>query len=146
MDPKEILKTYALSFVGLPYLWGGDTPMKGFDCSGFVLEILRSQGLWGKEDSTSQNLFWYFVNLGPTYLTQVPEFGSLLFFGSDAKGISHVTMALNQTTMLEAGGGDSTVIDRETAVKKAAFIRVRPIANRADLRGVFNPKYSWRTK
>jgi len=27
------------------YLWGGDDPLAGFDCSGFVIEILKSVGI-----------------------------------------------------------------------------------------------------
>ena len=34
----------ALSYRGTPYVWGGDDP-SGFDCSGFVLECLKSVGL-----------------------------------------------------------------------------------------------------
>lgn len=146
MDSYEILRAYALSFLGLPYSWGGDDPINGFDCSGLVLELLKSQGLWGKGDASSQSMFNYFVQEGPSALVAFPAFGTILFYGRDAKNITHTAFSLNQTLMLEAGSGDSTVTSKETAAKKNAFIRVRPINARGDLVGMFVPKYSWRTK
>lgn len=145
MDPKEILKLYAFSLMGLPYQWGGDTPMAGFDCSGFVLELLKSQGLWPSgEDSSSQGLFMWFVKQGPKVFVKTPEFGAILFFGKSADQITHTAFALNQALMIEAGGGTSDTISRDAAIKQKAFIKVRPISHRQDLKGIFNPVYSWR--
>lgn len=146
MDNQEILKAYAMSFLGLPYEWGGDDPINGFDCSGMVLELLKSQGLWGKTDASSQSLFLYFVNQGPSALASIASFGTILFYGKDVKNITHTAFALSPTLMLEAGSGDSTVTSKEVAADKNAFIRVRPILARGDLVGMFNPKYSWRQK
>src|SRR3972149_4205227 len=36
---------YLQRFIGLPYLWGGDDPMSGFDCSGLIVEILQAVGI-----------------------------------------------------------------------------------------------------
>lgn len=145
VDKQEILKLYAFSLAGLPYRWGGDTPMDGFDCSGLVLELLKSQGLWpATEDCSSQDLFMYFVKQGPKAFAKFPDFGSILFFGKDAKQISHTAFALGQTLMLEAGGGTAETTSLQAAVKQKAFIKIRPIAHRPDLQGVFNPQYIWR--
>ena len=37
-DTRKQLLEYALTFQGVPYVWGGTSP-KGFDCSCFVLCI-----------------------------------------------------------------------------------------------------------
>ncbi|MFC1535727.1 NlpC/P60 family protein, partial [Candidatus Neomarinimicrobiota bacterium] len=42
---KKIASSIAFHFVGLPYLWGGDDAVAGYDCSGLVIEILKSVGL-----------------------------------------------------------------------------------------------------
>jgi len=145
MDAKEALKVYVMSFLTLPYRWGGDDPMTGFDCSGFVLEILKSQGMWpNKEDATSQTLFKYFIQLGHQAFTRTPEFGSILFFGKSPDQVTHTAFALNPFQMVEAGGGGSTTVNLKAAEEQNAFIRIRPI--RSDLIGAFNPFYSWRSK
>jgi cell wall-associated NlpC family hydrolase len=36
--------------LGQPYLWTGDNPLEGFDCSGLVIEGLRAVGVVGRKD------------------------------------------------------------------------------------------------
>lgn len=57
---RRWLVTTALSYLGTPYIWGGDDP-SGFDCSGFVIECLKSVGLLSeKEDYTADGLYHLF--------------------------------------------------------------------------------------
>ena len=50
------LVDYALSFTKIPYRWAGDDPMAGFDCSGYLQEVLASVGMDPRGDQTSQAL------------------------------------------------------------------------------------------
>jgi cell wall-associated NlpC family hydrolase len=36
---------YALQFVGRPYVWGGTSPVTGWDCSGYVQYVYRNFGI-----------------------------------------------------------------------------------------------------
>lgn len=126
----QLMVEYSRSFVGKPYLWGGEGP-EGYDCSGFVQEVLRCVGLDPKGDQTAQGLYLYFLKKGRG--TGIGE-GSLLFWGKSRGEISHVSMAINYFQHIEAGGGGRRVINLEIARTSGAMIRVRPINSRNDLR------------
>ncbi len=127
---EKILYDYALSFVGTHYLWGGNNPLTGMDCSGLVLELLRSIGAWGKIDDTAQGIYGTF---GGMKAKSNYAFGDILYFGKSTTQITHVTMSLGSGLMIEAGAGGSTTTSKDAAAKQSAFVRVRPINNRADL-------------
>lgn len=135
------LKTYAMSFVGKPYRWGGDDPMASFDCSGLCIEILQSCGEFAhKKDTTSQGLWYKFKRQGRS-IWPTPSFGALVFFGKDEHNINHIAFMLDSWRMLEAGGGGSHVVTIEDAIKYNAFIRVRPLVIRRDLVAMAMPEY-----
>lgn len=139
---QAILYDYAMSFNGKPYIWGGDDPVIGFDCSGLVIELLQSQGILPRGyDSTAQNLY---LTLRKAGNNQALDFGTCLFFGADIGRITHTGFALSPAIMLEAGGGGPGVRDFQSAAAKNAYIRVRPINWRGDLVAKNMPNYSWR--
>lgn len=128
------ISEYLLSFVGRPYIWGGDGSGGcdgGFDCSGLVLEGLWAFGLYGGSDTTAQGLY---KSLRAEGWIPVPMFlendGDVLFFGKDTARITHTAMALGDGLMVEAGGGGSKC---ESAATSSGMVRVRPIASRKDL-------------
>lgn len=139
MYSKVVFYDYAMSFIGLPYLWGGDDPIKGFDCSGLVIELLTAVGVIPtRVDMSAAQLHAYFKNAVVTD----PEFGTLAFFGGD--NISHVALCINKTLMLEAGGGTPATLDCEAAAKQNAYIKIRPISHRSDFKGFRHPPYPWK--
>lgn len=134
----ELLLDYAFHFIGLPYRWGGDDPINGYDCSGFVQECLASVGMDPPGDQTAQALHDHFL---VSSATSDPVPGSLAFFGKDASRITHVAIVLDSKSMIEAGGGGSKTVSLEAAAAQNAFIRVRPIASRKDLVAILRPPY-----
>ncbi|TXG77618.1 peptidoglycan endopeptidase [Candidatus Dojkabacteria bacterium] len=134
----ELLKEYALSFIGVPYRWGGDDAILGYDCSGFIQELLKSCGEDPPEDQTAQKLYDHFEKKGRWNSLGL---GALAFYGKDTTKISHVAMMLDGYRIIEAGGGGSTTIDLNAAAAQNAFIRVRLLKERKDLVAIIKPYY-----
>lgn len=130
---------YAQTFIGRPYIWGGDGTGKkngGFDCSGFVLECLWAFGYYNGSDTTSDGLRQWCKAQKWFEVTDISKSGlcpgALLFFGSQKA--THVAIALDDKLMIEAGGGDSSCVSEATS---KGFVRIRPIANRKDFMCAF---------
>jgi cell wall-associated NlpC family hydrolase len=136
-DRLDILDVLVFKLWGLPYRWAGSNAVEGFDCSGGVLELLKSVDLWpAREDTTAQGLYTHFKR--PEHGLELPfdgdpSFGTLVFFGASLSKISHVGMALNDELMFEFGGGDHTTTTEAMAAKMNAYGRIRPFHSRKDL-------------
>ena len=84
--------------LGVPYLWGGRTPM-GFDCSAFVQQLLREQGITLPRDADQQ-----FRATPPVPAGEVPVAGDLHFFGGGRGPMAHVAVALGGGLFAHARG------------------------------------------
>lgn len=134
---RSIFQQACLQHLKLPYIWGGDDPIKGFDCSGLVQELLAMIGLDPAGDQTAQGLHDHFKSRskeGPR------DTGSLIFFGASVSKITHVGIMLDSETMIEAGGGGSKTTDAQSAAAQNAYVRLRPYNRRSDIVAVLNPK------
>lgn len=134
----EFVIAYAFKFIKVPYKWGGNTPISGFDCSGLICEILKAFDILHRgEDLSANDLYWRLTkSFGPAPYT---ERGVILFFGTSIEQITHVAIAISDKFMIEAGGGDSTTVNLKMAEMKNAFVRIRPV--RRDLVGRVMPRY-----
>ena len=133
----KYLIEYALTFIGKPYIWGGDDPMIGFDCSGLVQEILSSVGMDPAGDQTADALYRHFMSEPHTTQSKA---GSLAFFGQKPR-VTHVGFLIDSWRMLEAGGGGARTKTAADAAAQNAYIRIRPVSNRSDLIGIIRPNY-----
>ena len=88
---------WALAQVGTPYIWGGETPGVGFDCSGLVQAAYRVAGVTFPR--TAQEQFDATAKLGPNDPLQP---GDLLFFGGAATDITHVGIFVGDGQMVDA--------------------------------------------
>jgi len=123
----------ALSFQNTLYRWGGDDP-SGLDCSGLVVECLKSVGLMrNKADATANQLF---LQHKANEVTKPTE-GCLAFWFDGATDlVTHVAVCLDEDVCLTAGGGGSHIYTREDAIRQNAFVKIRPIDHRRS-----KPKY-----
>ena len=133
------LLAYARSFVGVPYVWGGEHPMDGYDCGGFVQEVLASAGEDKLGDQTAQGIYDHLIETGTPGAMGA---GVIAFFGKSVMKITHVAFCVDGYRMLEAGGGGSRTLTREDAIRDHAMVRERLIKNRRDLVATIKPQYN----
>jgi len=141
----ELLRTVALSYLNVRYRYGGQSPLSGMDCSGLVIEILRSVGMQPPRDMTAQDLYYHFSKKR----RRVPDaqgFGALAFFGRKYDHISHVGFCMDEMRMLEASGGNRHTLTLEDAAIKDARVKIGMIDHRADLIEIIMPKYRLETQ
>lgn len=131
MDRIELAKKIAFSFLGKPYIWGGDDPIKGFDCSGFIIEILKSVGALPRSgDWTAQGLYDFYIDEDKECAKSFPDEGVLVFWCNSNGKMVHVEFCLDTEYSIGASGGSSTVRTELEAVAKNAYVKVRPINSR----------------
>jgi len=94
----------AISLVGTPYRYGGNTPEGGFDCSGLVNYVFRDM-LDLRLPRTSRDLFAY---QGPKIQPERLATGDLVFFGSGGN-VSHVGIYVGEGRFVHAPSTGGTV-------------------------------------
>ena len=98
----------AISLVGTPYRYGGNTPEGGFDCSGLVNYVFRDM-LDLRLPRTSRELA---ATQGPRIATDRLASGDLVFFGSGGQ-VSHVGIYVGEGRFVHAPNSGGTVrLDR----------------------------------
>lgn len=126
---------YAWTFIGRPYRWGGDDPMAGFDCSGFVVEILKSVGILPPNaDTTADGLARMFAHAK----TDKPRAGCIVVWDKAGQGI-HTELMIDDYHTIGASGGGSATTTLDAAIVSNAFIKIRPVGYRGMNYRAFDP-------
>jgi hypothetical protein len=92
------LESRIAELLGIPYLWGGRTPM-GVDCSALVQLVFAEHGIRLPRDARDQ---WGYTQ--PILNGAPARRGDLLFFGATGDEPSHVGLSLGEGYFLHARG------------------------------------------
>lgn len=141
IDKLAVARGVAFSLLNKPYIWGGNTPA-GYDCSGLVIEILKSIGLLPeKGDWTAHGLYSYFrtLKISESDMTE----GCLIFWDNEHQIVNHVEYALSPTLSIGARGGSRHIKTATDALKYGAYSKIRPWKNREGrhIRALIDPFY-----
>lgn len=115
----------ALSFVGVNYRRGGESPETGFDCSGLVRHVFR-ESLGLILPRTSRDI----SRVGETIHREALQPGDLVFFNTLRRGFSHVGIYLGEHRFVHApaSGGEVRVEDMRQNYWTKRFNGARRIA------------------
>ncbi len=106
---------WALAQVGTPYIWGGETPGVGFDCSGLTQAAYRVVGVALPRTAQEQ------YDAGPPVPAGAPlEPGDLLFFGLGPNDVTHVGIYVGGGQMVDAPHAGADVRVEQTPTTPGA--------------------------
>jgi cell wall-associated NlpC family hydrolase len=131
MEKKDQILLQAIKLLGVPYIWGGQSP-KGFDCSGFVIWLFTQFELLPAGFDTTANGLW--EQFGKEKCIKAPDQCRLIFYGVNGKA-HHVMLCVNDKYCIGASNGDSTCTDYGIAKRKNAEVMIRRIGYRPDFLG-----------
>ena len=92
-------------YVGIPYVWGGNTPETGFDCSGFTKYVFAKQGIFLPRTSREQ------AHAGRGVALDYGAFepGDILLFAEPNEAISHVAIYVGDGRIIHASSARGEV-------------------------------------
>lgn len=102
--PASPVVSYALSLQGTPYVWGGESPGKGFDCSGFVQHVFGRHGI--RLPRTARQM----ANALPAQDSRGRQPGDLVFFNTTGEPYSHVGIYIGKNAFVHSSSAKGGVI------------------------------------
>lgn len=119
MTANELV-SYATNLIGTPYVWGGNTPAQGLDCSGLLYYIQNKAGS-DVRDMTASG----YSKLGIKIENGCQKPGDFLFFGNP---VTHCAIYVGNGYMIESRG------DRKnTQYNPGVGVVKSPVTRRFDL-------------
>jgi peptidoglycan DL-endopeptidase LytE len=102
-DPMNLIAD-AAELLGTPYVWGGETPKSGFDCSGFLVYVFKKQGISLPRTVAT---IW---NVGTP--VNAPSVGDIVFFETHRPGASHAGIYIGNNQFIHSGSSTGVTISK----------------------------------
>ncbi len=100
---REKIVNKAEKYIGVPYRWGGQDSVTGFDCSGLTSSVYRESGIMLPRTSREQ------YKTGTFVLKRNLKRGDLVFFKTRGKAVSHVGIYTGNSQFIHAPRKGKTV-------------------------------------
>ncbi|WP_371017811.1 peptidoglycan-binding protein [Pseudalkalibacillus sp. JSM 102089] len=94
-------------YIGVPYVWGGNTPTQGFDCSGFLVYVFNKQGV---SLPRTMAQMW-----NVTTAVSSPSVGDIVYFTTYKPGASHGGIYIGNNKFIHAGSSTGVTISDMTS-------------------------------
>ncbi|CAD6548746.1 NlpC/P60 family protein [Paraburkholderia sabiae] len=101
---REEISIQAMSLVGVPYRWGGNTPDSGFDCSGLVHYVVQRAASVNLPRTTAD-----MSSRGESVEPDEVAPGDLIFFNTTGRPHSHVGIYVGKLRFVNAPSTGGTV-------------------------------------
>ena len=101
---REEISIQAMSLVGVPYRWGGNTPDAGFDCSGLVHYVVQRAASVNLPRTTA-DMSSRGTSIDPDEIAA----GDLVFFNTTGRAHSHVGIYVGKLRFVNAPSTGGTV-------------------------------------
>ncbi|GAB2880147.1 hypothetical protein GCM10027093_14140 [Paraburkholderia jirisanensis] len=101
---REEISIQAMSLVGVPYRWGGNTPDSGFDCSGLVHYVVQRAATVNLPRTTAD-----MSSRGTAIEPDEIAAGDLIFFNTTGRPHSHVGIYVGKLRFVNAPSTGGTV-------------------------------------
>ena len=88
---------YAMTLVGTPYRYGGNTPEGGFDCSGLIGHVYQTNGGLKPPRTTAQLQFW-----GSAVAAEHVRMGDLVVFLNNSNTANHAGIYVGSNRFVHA--------------------------------------------
>ncbi|HCY87606.1 MAG TPA: NlpC/P60 family protein [Desulfobacteraceae bacterium] len=113
---RRTVVTHAIHSLGIPYRWGGSSPVQGFDCSGLVVYTHAKAGLFPPRTARAQ------FESGRKVTKASLRPGDLVFFDAPGKKTAfHVGIYVGKSNFVHAPGRGKSV--RQATLENPYFKR-----------------------
>lgn len=130
-DSIRSLVDRSLNFLGVPYRFGGTSPITGFDCSGFVGKVFADALGFGMPRTAAE-----MAQMGEQVKINELKPGDLVFFNTMRRAFSHVGIYLGNYQFVHApsSGGVVRVEDMRISYWAARYDGARRVLPGAGVR------------
>lgn len=115
---RQNIVTYAMQFLGNSYVWGGNDPHTGADCSGFVKYVYRHVA-----GITLPRVSYEQCYSGSKISSLEMKPGDLIFYANAEGTVNHVAMYIGNGTIIHAASRNSGIKLSEWNYRTPKYIR-----------------------